>query len=165
MTMHAMRLLTCALAAVICFRGPLAATNLRAADSQQTPDIQHTDAAPADSAPAPEPPTAKTGPHGLRMLFDSPLRDPSICVGPDGMYYLTGTSPPFWSYNNESGIRVWRSKDLVTWEPLGTVWRYGESPWHAKYREAKKPLWAPEIHCFQGTFWLTHSMPGWDGSA
>ena len=102
---------------------------------------------------------------GLRKLFDVPLRDPAICRGPDGTWYLTGTSEPFWGYNNENGIRLWRSKDLVTWEPLGTVWRYGASPWHAKYLEAKKPLWAPEIHYLKKTFWLTYSMPGWDGTA
>jgi beta-xylosidase len=101
---------------------------------------------------------------GLRKLLDTPIRDPSICVGPDGTYYLTGTSEPFWGFNNEHGIRIWKSKDMVTWEPLGTVWRYGESPWHKKYLEAKKPLWAPEIHFLKGTFWLTYSIPGWDGS-
>ncbi len=104
-------------------------------------------------------------PPGLRKLMDTPLRDPSICRGPDGTYYLTGTSEPFWGFNNENGIRLWNSKDLVTWEPLGTVWRYGSSPWHEKYLKAKKPLWAPEIHFNKGTFWLTYSMPGWrDGT-
>jgi hypothetical protein len=103
-------------------------------------------------------------PSGLRRLFDAPMRDPSICRAPDGFYYLTGTSPPFWDFNNENGIRVWKSKDLRTWEPLGTVWRYGASPWHAKYLKAKKPLWAPEIHYCKGTFWLTYSIPGWDGT-
>jgi beta-xylosidase len=63
-------------------------------------------------------------PPGLRKLMDTPLRDPSICRGPDDTYYLTGTSEPFWSYNNQNGIRLWKSKDLKTWEPLGTVWRY-----------------------------------------
>lgn len=101
---------------------------------------------------------------GLRKLMDTPIRDPSICVGPDGTYYLTGTSEPFWGFNNEQGIRIWKSKERVKWEPLGTVWRYGESPWHKKYLEAKKPLWAPEIHYLKGTFWLTYSIPGWDGT-
>lgn len=103
-------------------------------------------------------------PPGLRKLLDTPLRDPSICRGPDGTYYLTGTSEPFWSFNNQNGIRLWRSKDLVQWEPLGTVWRYGGSPWHEKYLKAKKPLWAPEIHYLKKTFWLTYSIPGWDGT-
>jgi beta-xylosidase len=104
-------------------------------------------------------------PVGLRKLMDVPLRDPSICVGPDGTYYLTGTSEPFWGFNNDNGIRVWKSGDMVSWQPLGTVWRYGESPWHKKYLEARKPLWAPEIHYLKNTFWLTYSMPGWDGTA
>jgi hypothetical protein len=27
----------------------------------------------------------------LQRLVDTPLRDTSVCVGPDGTYYLTGT--------------------------------------------------------------------------
>jgi len=116
------------------------------------------------AAEPPETPPANA-PVELRKLMDTPIRDPSICVGPDGTYYLTGTSEPFWGFNNENGIRVWKSRDMVDWEPQGTVWRYGESPWHKKYLEARKPLWAPEIHYLKGTFWLTYSMPGWDGTA
>lgn len=99
---------------------------------------------------------------GLIRLMDTPLRDTSICRGPDGLWYLTGTVEPFWSYNE--GIKLWKSKDLKDWEPVGFVWKYGGSPWHKKYLEAKKPLWAPEIHYLKGTFWLTYSIPGWDGT-
>jgi xylan 1,4-beta-xylosidase len=99
---------------------------------------------------------------GLRMLMDTPLRDTSICRGPDGTWYLTGTVEPFWGFNE--GIKVWKSKDLQKWEPLGFVWKYGGSPWHKPYFDAKKPLWAPEIHYLLGTFWLTYSLPGWDGT-
>ena len=28
----------------------------------------------------------------IKPLFDGALRDPSICIGPDGTYYLTGTT-------------------------------------------------------------------------
>lgn len=87
---------------------------------------------------------------GLRKLMDTPLRDTSVCRGPDGAWYLTGTVEPFWAYNE--GIKVWKSADLEHWEPLGFVWKYGGSPWHKRYREAKKPLWAPEIHYLKGTF-------------
>lgn len=98
----------------------------------------------------------------LRKLADMPLRDTSICRGPDGAWYMTGTVPPFWDYNE--GIKLWRSTDLRQWEPLGFVWKYGSSPWHEKYLEKKKPLWAPEVHYLKGTFWLTYSIPGWDGT-
>lgn len=108
-------------------------------------------------------PSAKDDVPGLRRLMDTPLRDTSVCRGPDGSWYLTGTVEPFWSYNR--GIRLWRSRDLKTWGPLGMVWEYGGSPWHRPYRAANKPLWAPEVHYLKGTFWLTYSLPGWDGTA
>lgn len=98
----------------------------------------------------------------LRRLFDTPLRDTSICRGPNDTYYLTGTVQPFWAYNE--GIHLWRSKDLAAWEPLGQVWKYGASAWHTPYLKAKKPLWAPEVRYLKGTFWLTYSLPGWDGT-
>ncbi len=99
----------------------------------------------------------------LRKLMDTPLRDTSICRGPDATWYMTGTVEPFWGYNE--GIKVWKSPDLTNWTALGFVWKYGESPWHKKFLEAKKPLWAPEIHFLKGTFWLAYSMPGYDGTA
>lgn len=114
--------------------------------------------AAADGAPP-----AKTNALPLRKLMDTPLRDTSVCRGPDGTWYLTGTVEPFWAFNE--GIKVWKSKDFVTWEPLGWVWKYGASPWHEKFLQARKPLWAPEIHYLKGTFWLTYSLPGWDGTA
>jgi beta-xylosidase len=117
----------------------------------------------AAQAPASQPAPGPSGElAGLRRLMDTPLRDTSICRGPDGTWYMTGTVEPFWAYNE--GIKVWKSKDLAAWEPLGMVWRYGASPWHEKYLKAKKPLWAPEIHYLKGAFWLTYSIPGWDGT-
>ena len=100
--------------------------------------------------------------RALRKLMDTPLRDTSICRGPDGTWYLTGTVEPFWGFNE--GIKLWKSPDLTNWTALGFVWKYGASPWHKKYLDAKKPLWAPEIHYLKGTFWLTYTMPGWDGT-
>lgn len=116
--------------------------------------------------PVPEQETAHPTPQtaaipGLRKLMDTPLRDTSVCRGPDGYWYLTGTIEPFFGFNE--GIQVWKSKDWSQWESLGLVWKYGDSPWHKPYLDQKRPLWAPEIHYLKGTFWLTYSMPGWDG--
>jgi beta-xylosidase len=111
-----------------------------------------------ESTPAKLPLYPNPGPvTGLRKVGDMWLRDTSICLGPDGTWYMTGTSAP-------KGIDVWKSKDMLNWTPLGTVWSYGGSPWHKRFADANRPLWAPEIHYFKNTFWLTYSMPDWDAS-
>ena len=102
------------------------------------------------------------GISGLRRLADMPLREPSVCRGPDGTWYLTGTVEPF--YGSNEGIKIWSSTDLVHWKSLGFVWKYGDSPWHKPYLDKKMSLWAPEVHYLKGTFWLTYSMPGYGGS-
>jgi len=126
-------------------------------DSPATPVPQDIPSVAASEA------RSKERPLGIRRLMDTPLRDTSICRGSDGTWYLTGTVEPFWAYNE--GIKIWKSKNLVDWEAMGFVWKYGDSPWHKPYLEKKKPLWAPEIHYLKGTFWLTYSIPGWDGTA
>ena len=93
----------------------------------------------------------------VRLLFNEYMRDPSICLGPDGTYYLTGTT------TGQNSIRLWKSKDLKQWERLNFEWHYGDSPWHQKYKEKGCPLWAPEVHYKKGTFWLTYSMPTYTG--
>lgn len=107
---------------------------------------------------APLPVTA--GLPGLRKLFDSPLRDTSICVGPDRTYYLTGTTghPTWWTVNE--GIRVWKSADLTNWQPLGLVWSFEKDVTWQKLAKgnSKRAIWAPEIHYLKGTFWLSYCV-------
>ncbi len=91
----------------------------------------------------------------VQLLFNDYMRDPSICLGPGGTYYLTGTTA------GQNCIRLWKSKDLKKWDRLDFEWRYGDSPWHQKYKAAGSPLWAPEVHYKKGTFWLTYSMPSY----
>ena len=88
---------------------------------------QANNVAAAPAARSAEPAEPKLPP--LKPLFDYPLRDTSVCVGGDGLYYLTGTTGhPTWWKTNE-GIRVWRSADLKTWEPLGLVWKIDNDTW------------------------------------
>jgi xylan 1,4-beta-xylosidase len=107
----------------------------------------------------------------IKPLFDGALRDPSICIGPDGTYYLTGTTADNpapssdttgWWYVNE-GIRIWKSRDLKNWEPLGLVWSLDkDATWAKEYKSRRgvrrRATWAPEIFYMKGTFWLTYSM-------
>jgi xylan 1,4-beta-xylosidase len=94
----------------------------------------------------------------MKPLFDIPLRDTSVCVGGDGMYYITGTTghPTWWQTND--GIRVWKSADLKTWKPLGFVWKIDQGTWQKVKHGSDRALWAPEIHYIKGTYWLTFCM-------
>lgn len=129
-------------------------------------------------------------PASARVLFDEWMRDPHICPAPDGHYYLTGTTREPGSPDGKAGlwndgIRVWRSPDLKSWEPLGLVWSLDrDATWHrffhvhegsrvrfvepAAFREAlpgpdavvRRSVWAPEIHWVRGleTFVIVASM-------
>jgi xylan 1,4-beta-xylosidase len=103
-------------------------------------------------------PTTPKLPTSLKPLVDMPLRDPSICLGPDGTYYLVGTTGfPTWWRTNE-GIRLWKSTDLKKWEPKGLIWKIDDGIWQKVKHGEDRALWAPEIHYIKGTFWLTHCM-------
>lgn len=110
-------------------------------------------------------------PQHMTPLFDCPLRDTSICLGGDGVYYLTGTTgaPDWWAVTGD--IQLWKSSDLEHWEPLitkprkrTTVWNVDrDGTWQKEIQQRDgapfRPLWAPEIHFLKGTFWLTYSIP------
>lgn len=111
----------------------------------------------------------------LRRLLDIPMRDPNITRGPDGNYYLVGTTDPpadytalrrnepgqMWTIND--GIRMWKSPDLIHWQPLGLIWsidRDGAGTW-VHWWPAGTPnpgtaIWAPEIHYLKGTYWIPY---------
>ena len=99
----------------------------------------------------------------IKPLFDFPVRDTCICLGPEGIYYLTGTTGhPTWWQSNE-GIRAWKSKDLKNWEPLGLVWSFEKNATWQKVRTDKagrltRAIWAPELHYFKDTFWIAYCV-------
>lgn len=116
-------------------------------------------------------------------LVDHPLRDPSIARGPDGWYYLTGTdgtpSAPEHAdapFANNDGIRLWKSKDLESWEPLGKVWdcvtypprQNLDIPWWRfptvtpgqAFSPLRRGVVAPEIHYLKDTFHIVFSIGG-----
>ncbi len=102
-------------------------------------------------------------PADLRPLFDYPVRDTSVCLGPDGTYYLTGTTGhPSWWVTNE-GIRMWKSRDLKAWEPMGLVWSFEKDATWQKGKDDKsgkfrRAIWAPEIHYIKGNFYLAYCV-------
>jgi len=122
-------------------------------------------------------------------ILDHPLRDPSICRGPDGIYYMTGTDGTSilgdgLDFLNNDGIRVWKSPDLKSWELVGQVLDLGpgamsrpdDSPggnrgWRRRPMALPgapdtpfvRGVQAPEIHYLKDTFWIVYSISGIGG--
>ena len=118
-------------------------------------------------------------------ILDVPLRDTAISRGPDGTYYLTGTAASkkdgVLDFQNNDGVWLWKSTDLIHWEAMGQVWSISRDPkrfgnphygtpsmWQLAWRPAKDPaaqspargINAPEIHFVKGNFYITYSMNG-----
>lgn len=100
------------------------------------------------------------------------IRDPYMTVGPDGAYYLTGTTPNPGDPREQSDpynlglgpdsivgsvLQVWRSKDLVEWEPLATPFTLKADSWH---KQPGPYLWAPELHWLGDRWALVHCPAG-----
>jgi xylan 1,4-beta-xylosidase len=93
----------------------------------------------------------------LPFSYCNPIISPAIAsirdcqiIAVGGVYYLTGTSPPYWTGVND-GIRLYTSTDLLAWHDAGLILaRDGIGP-RAWYRDR---FWAPEIHQVEGRFLL-----------
>ncbi|MBO9202932.1 MULTISPECIES: family 43 glycosylhydrolase [Niastella] len=113
-----------------------------------------------------------TVPTAVTPVMDTWMRDTYVMYGPDGYYYMTGTTATpgrifptgvvhCWDYND--GLYMWRSKDLKQWEPLGLIWGFDRdgADWQKKGKPVKpgtlslnkdpldsiyRALWAPELH-------------------
>src|SRR5690348_15278398 len=112
-----------------------------------------------------------TVPSSVKPILNEWMRDAYVMHGPDGNYYLTGTTAAkgrlfpgqvhCWDYND--GIYMWRSKDLKNWSPMGLIWSFDKdaADWQKKGRPIKagaksvngdpldsiyRAVWAPEIH-------------------
>lgn len=89
------------------------------------------------------------------------IRDPYIILGPDDYFYLTGTTIRQDDPRNQTDpynpglgkdsavgdqINLWRSRDLIDWEYLGTPYTLEDS-WH---KDPGDVIWAPEFHWIAG---------------
>jgi len=91
-------------------------------------------------------PTADAVP--LRPLFDAPLTDTSITVGPDKAFYLTGSAVEGQDAAFAGRIDIWRSPDMKQWTPLRTVELAGAK------------AGSPELRFLDGRFWLAFGREG-----
>lgn len=115
---------------------------------------------------------ALTVPSSVVPIMDRWMRDTYVMTGPDGYYYMTGTTATpgrafaagrvhCWDYND--GLHLWRSKDLQQWESMGRIWSFDKdaASWQQKGRPLEpgamspnkdlldsfyRAVWAPELH-------------------
>jgi len=114
-------------------------------------------------------------------LHDTWVRDPYIILGPDGYYYYTGTTQmpeqertADATHNTGLGpkslvgwqVRVWRSRDLVAWESLGSPYTLKDGTWYqtegslfAEVPQEQWRIWAPELHFIDGRWAVIHTTP------
>ena len=114
-------------------------------------------------------------------ILEGWIRDPYVIKGPDGYFYLTGTTPNPGDpreqsdpYNTGLGkkslvgwkAQVWRSKNLVKWEYLGSPFSLKDGIWFKarpeRFAEIDMDqwwLWAPELHWLGDRWALIHTSP------
>ncbi|WP_461533153.1 family 43 glycosylhydrolase [Sinomicrobium sp.] len=80
------------------------------------------------------------------------LPDPTVIRAQDGMYYLYATE-------DIRNTPIMRSKDLVSWEQVGTAFTDETRPTF----EPGGGLWAPDIQFINGQYVLYYSMSVWGG--
>ncbi|MEN1680438.1 MAG: family 43 glycosylhydrolase [Planctomycetota bacterium] len=158
----------------VLFQAPPAATAEAAATgvaaTKPSVDAQPTDRKPGPVMPADEI-RAGLKSHDRALYIKSGwIRDPYITLGPDGVYYLTGTQPnendpreQEQPYNTGLGpqsivgqqVRLWKSADLIDWEYVGPIFTLGDAV-RPEARGRGGVLWAPEVHWLGDRWALVH---------
>ncbi len=102
-----------------------------------------------------QPSLAVTMPHAearvLGPILSTPLTDPSVCRGPAGAFYLTGSAAVSRSSLSVDAVCVWRSTDLLHWKALGQVWA-------RPVGEPGQGVCTPEIHYVRGAFYVVYAL-------
>ncbi|MFC5449277.1 family 43 glycosylhydrolase [Paenibacillus aestuarii] len=87
----------------------------------------------------------------IKPNLDVPLKDASVCTGPDQLYYLTGTT-------DGGKVEIWTSSDLKGWTGPTAVWDLAQAGTWQQASKDSSGLCSPEIHVAKGTFWITYGL-------
>ena len=109
--------------------------------------------------------TGKLLPAMTELISNIEIRDASICLGSDNVYYLVGSMSDnsIW-YHNE-GINLWRSVDLKNWTYVGLVWSFEndasttDKTWNLFYDQQFRAVWNTKIQYLEGNYYLSFRNP------
>ena len=91
-------------------------------------------------------------------VFEPVIADPSIIKAKDGYFYAFGTEDDWGDQKGSRLIPIVRSKDLVNWKYVGSVFE-NKPGW-----KGTGSLWAPDIRFLNGKYYLYYSMSVWGDS-
>ena len=109
--------------------------------------------------------TAKLLPAMTELITNIEMRDASICIGPDNVYYLVGSMSDnsIW-YHNE-GVNLWKSVDLKNWTYVGLVWSFendastADKTWNLFYNQQFRAVLNTKIQYLEGNYYLSFRNP------
>ncbi len=84
----------------------------------------------------------------INPVLDTTFPDPAIVKAQDGCYYAYATQSfyPGTKFNN---IQLARSVDLIHWKYLGDA-----MPQKPSWTKQKQEIWAPDVHFFDGKYFM-----------
>ncbi|MDR7380902.1 family 43 glycosylhydrolase [Promicromonospora iranensis] len=106
---------------------------------------------PSDSARAP----ATTFTNPITEPFADTYADPAIIRGKDGWWYLYATSDPLVSGGHFGNMHVARSRDLESWEYVGTIFDEENRP---SWAASASYFWAPDIRYVDGRYVMYYTV-------
>lgn len=88
----------------------------------------------------------------VNPVYNRSMPDPTIIKGRNGYFYMYATE-------DTRHTPISKSKDLVTWQFVGTAFSEDTRPTF----EPNGGLWAPDINFINGQYVLYYSMSVWGG--
>ncbi|WP_129787251.1 family 43 glycosylhydrolase [Promicromonospora panici] len=112
---------------------------------------------PPGSAP-PDPgatPSGTTFTNPITEPFADTYADPAVIRGKDGWWYLYATSDPLVSGGPFGNMHVSRSRDLESWEYVGTIFDEENRP---SWAASASYFWAPDIRYVDGQYVMYYTV-------
>ncbi len=81
----------------------------------------------------------------MQPRLNEVMMSPSVTLGHDGQYYMVSSNSSWQAPKSDCQVTLWRSRDLMIWEPLGDILTYAEDLVRESYLEKPVPLMSAEL--------------------